>query len=125
MNELNKKLLKFAGFKRCQDTMALSMPSDEWWYPNISHPLREHALPPDFPNDLNACFEHLVPLVGFDTLWIIRNPDKTSYCWGYTRGIDNDVICWSKTLPIEDCLSPIEDEPATAFCKAVELLERK
>ena len=118
MTELNKKLA-------------------EWRFPDAQIRLWSRVirikhntiLHPDYPTGINhfthsldACFKWLVPLVGFDTLWIIRNPSKIEYCWGHTRGEMNDVICWSKTLPIEDCLSPIDKDPATAFCLAVEKL---
>ena len=77
----------------------------------------------DFPD---ACFKWLVPKSKMDTLWIINNLDspipKIEYCFGFTRGKDNVVVCWSKDLPVEECLSPICKTPALAFCLAVEKL---
>ena len=58
------------------------------------------------PIDLNNLFRWAVPKSTMDTLWIINNLDsptpKIEYCFGYTRGEDNDLICWSKILPPEN-----------------------
>ena len=73
--------------------------------------------------DLNNLFEYAVPKSKMDALWIINNLDsptpKIEYCFGFTRGESNDAICWNKTLPIEDCLSPIYQDPALAVFWAI------
>ena len=114
----NKKLAEWAGFKFVDKELTyMGVPGgilkSYWVYPDK----REWSLP-NFLESLDACFKWL-PFT-FDTLWIIRNPDKTQYCWGFARGQSNDVICWSKELPIEDCLSPIADHQALALCLAIE-----
>lgn len=76
---------------------------------------------PDFTHSLDACLSLLLPLTEMDILWIIHDPKGRRYAFGYSRGEMNDVVCWSKTLPIEDCLSPICDKAAMAVCRAIDL----
>ena len=45
---------------------------------------------------------------------------QIQYCAGFTRGENNNLICWSKTLPPEECLSPVCDDPAIALFLAIE-----
>ena len=75
------------------------------------------------PLDLNNLFKYAVPKSKMDTLWVINNlgspTPSIEYCFGFTRGKDNDVICWSKTLPVESCLSPICKDPALAIFWAI------
>lgn len=93
-------------------------------------PWRTHQIDarpvPCFTRDIDACFRVLVPKSKMDTLWIINNLDsptpKIEYCFGFIRGKDNDLICWSRDLPEEDCLSPIANTPSLAVCYAIDKL---
>lgn len=72
---------------------------------------------------LDNLFQHAVPKSKMDTLWIINNVDSSTprieYCFGFLRGKDNDVICWSKDLGIEHCLSPVHLTPIRAIYHAI------
>ncbi len=89
-----------------------------WKYPKEAG--KNSHLP---PIDLNNLFKYAVPKSKFDTLWIINNLDSPvpsiDYCAGFSRGKVNDVVCWSKELPIEECLSPIDKDPALALFWAI------
>jgi len=115
--KLNHKLAEWAGF-----TMGDNWGWRGWNYPDGSW--ERH--PPHFDSFLDACFEWLVPKSRMDTLWVINNlgspTPKIEYCFGYTRGENNDLVCWDRDLPKEDCLSPIAETPAFAICLAIEKL---
>ena len=117
LNRLDKKFAEWAGFTNYGDT--------DWRRPD-GMLAGGTGLCPDFTQSLDACFKWLVPKSRMDTLWIINNLDsptpKLEYCFGITRGEGNDLICWDKEIPIEDCLSPIVDTPALALCLAIEKL---
>lgn len=122
--ELNKKLAEWVGFHN----------ADFGWFKKLGEPAPITLIQKvyrgtltgalNFTDSLGACFKWLVPKSKMDTLWIINNLDspvpKIEYCFGFTRGKDNDVICWDKGLPVEECLSPICKTPALAICLAVE-----
>lgn len=111
MNELNEKLLEFAGFVyhnydiheyEYKDTIV----DDPYWEdPNG----QECEILPDFPNDLNACFEWLVPKLEKYPV-ITFNTDKG----GYT--------CCTLSSPPQIGVYAHGDTPAQALCKAIEKL---
>lgn len=99
MNELNNKMLKFAGLR----------------FEGEHHVVRLiHN--PDFPNDFNACLEHLEPELYRRGLryQLFRLQD------GHMAKIFKPSKTWA------ECVAYAFDEkPATAFCKAVEQLMEK
>lgn len=128
---LNERLAKWAGFTSLD-------PDKEWgcWIlrgepdpksliqPIVARGKLNASL--NFTNSLDACFKWLVPPSHMNTLWIINNLSSPThsigYCFGFIRGKENDLICWSKDLPVEECLSPIAETPAAAICLAIEKL---
>ncbi len=56
---------------------------------------------------------------GFDTLALFGGPETFQWAAGYTRGDNNDLVCWSKELPPNCCLSPIAPTPGEAIRQAV------
>ena len=86
------------------------------------------ATMPDFLHSFDAHIKWTIPKSGMDVLWIVNNLDsplpQIQYVFGFTRGEDNDLVCWSRDLPPEECLSPVCDEPALACLKALLALIR-
>ena len=67
-----------------------------------------------------------MPKSKMDCLWIINNLEVPTlgieYCFGFLRGKDNDLLCWSRDFDPEECLSPVEETAPMAICRAVEKL---
>jgi len=127
--ELNEKLARWAGFERADIKKHYYWEGCErlpkWREPNTGY----HIKLPSFTNSeigIACCFKWLVPKSKMDVLWIVNNLDGSApsikFCFGFGRGADNDLICWSKNLPPNDCLSPMADTPALALCLAIEKL---
>jgi len=117
--ELNRKLAEWAGFDLIFQEASL-----EWFL--VSAEKHRVDITELFTKSLDACFKWLVPKSKMDILWIINNLDsprpEIAYAFGYSRSETNDLLCWSKRLPVEECLSPIEETPALAICRAIEKL---
>ncbi len=65
-----------------------------------------------FTASFDFCLDHLIPkITGSTVLWVINNLDsplpEIEYIYGFVRGRDNDLICWSRDLDPEECLSPV------------------
>ena len=104
MNELNKKLLYWAGFRE-KDGI--------WFYPN-GRQLKVFEEP---ELDLNACFKWLEPeLYRRGLRYSLKRLQA-----GHLAEIFKPSKGWS------DCVAyAVDEKPATAFCKAVEqLMEKK
>lgn len=116
---LNKKMLEFAGFQHFYGDSG-----EGWIYPNGE----VYQLVPDFTDPelgIAYCFKWLVPKTDYDTLIFWNNISslgKIDYAAGIMRGKDNDLVCWTRNLPVEECPSPVNENPALALCLAVEKL---
>jgi hypothetical protein len=121
MKELNKKMLKFAGFRRAtwsephEDVYVLVEPNSG----GMSHCWV------NFPNDLNACFKWLVPKLQREDRNIIQiqfdppNDDNETY-WAriyYEVPLEGTKGSWS-----EDIVESKNETPALALCRAIEKL---
>ena len=89
------------------------IPSGKPWR---THHIDARPIPP-FSTNINGAWV-VFEKTDFDVIWRIVNPDKIEYAVGYVRGKDNDLICYSKSIEIEDCLSPICSTVPEAICKS-------
>lgn len=99
----------------------------KWGSSTISAPRwGEEREVPDFLHSFDAHIKWTIPKSGMDVLWIVNNLDsplpQIQYVFGFTRGGDNDLVCWSHDLPPEECLSPVCEEPALACVESLLLL---
>lgn len=118
----DEKILKFAGFTWSPGCSCGRCCPSGWIPPGFDKDDEEYATRPD-TTDLTWLFKWCVPKSGMDALWIINNLaapiPEIQYCFGFVRGKDNDLICWSQTLLPDQCLSPICDTPGEALRAAV------
>ena len=111
MNDLNKKL---AGFVWGKENVVLYGDAKSICY-------RENdkiylSFVPDFPNDLNSCFKFLEPELYRRGLRYQLNRLQD----GHLAEIFKPSKGWS------DCVAyAVDENPAMAFCKAVEILMEK
>lgn len=108
MEELNEKIAKWCGFKFSHKNKAKNFFTGApgrfvkfWFYLN-----GEVSELPDFPNDIKACFEYIVPKL--TSFRITYNP---LYIDGY----------FAEIKETKNYLAT-EETPALAFCRAVEKL---
>lgn len=117
MNELNKKLLERAGFKRTSNDYAKEVGQQAWLYPDGEWDLERDL--PDFTESLDACFEWLVPKVSLNgecTVFLRLCDGK-----GWTK---LGWICHIKDTTPFTRIGMVEGikDPALAFCLAIEKL---
>ena len=77
-----------------------------------------------YSEDIDMAWQ-VMEVTKFDSIWrILQGSLGIRYCVGYARGVDTvaGLICYSKELHPEKCLSPICDTVSEAICKAA-LLE--
>lgn len=107
MSELNEKLLKFAGFWR-QELRELAPEYRHeanlgWWIPNSEKATKK---PPNFPNDLNACFKWLVPKLDFGEMLIYQLEEGDwMVCLNYVGEADKTYSEMAKTVSEALCLA--------------------
>jgi len=124
MNELNKKLLELAGFKyhsyevheyEHKDTLI----DDPYWEDPKG---QECEILPDFPNNLNACFEHLInpreDILRVEFSYRTRYPEPEVKCRITMRSWHPDR---TKGRVAFNGVAP-KDKPALALSKAIEQL---
>jgi hypothetical protein len=107
--ELNEKILKFAGFTyhTCEGM---------WWYgkykgTNIwweSPEKQKFEDPPNFLHDFNACIKWIIPMLDPDRILLSRRDGE----WRVSIMFDEDIHKGAGALWL--------DSPSLAFCLAVE-----
>ena len=119
--ELNKKMCEFAGLKFqlagagnkisslygyiVEDGTAICVYPDGTW--------DEERDAPDFPNDIKACFDYIVPKLNeLDDGWIL---EYTPW-FEETNRYGIEIFRGKQTIEVQ------AETPALAFCKAVEKL---
>ena len=65
MSELNKKVAEWCGIFWGWADNPETMRNEDGWYVKMSDESCRQVELPDFPNDLNACFEYIVPKLGY------------------------------------------------------------
>ena len=112
MEELKKKIAEWLGFIRNKQNLGRG--SEHLWL----RPDSKIGTLPDFPNDLNACFEYIVPKLIRCEIW--RN---LTYKDGGIVGGDWSALVstgdHSTSHPLE---TGVDETPALALCRAVEKL---
>ena len=113
MDELNKKMLEFAGFELKPTIMSwrtMDWPDYSWHTP--SGEVLDESMLPDFPHDLNACMKRLVPLLIKlePKVWMsLSQVSIVSFAAMLKANTDDKLIGWA-----------VENDPALALCKAIE-----
>ena len=117
MNELNRKMLTFAGFTAASYRNCPAETTDYGKkHPNAichyEHPETKDIInsPPDFTNDLNACFKWLVPKLDIEEPQILCDLGQ----YGCEVSVYNNDTGKSYDY--------INESPTLAFCKAIEKL---
>lgn len=118
MNELNKKLAEFAGLHFFPECECIRVKGICWGEDGRTYGVdgKHHFVLPRFTDSLNACFEHIEPELYRRGLryHLTRLQD------GHMAEIVEPSKAWADVVAYA-----VDEKPAIAFCKAVEILMEK
>jgi len=114
LEELNRKIAEWVGFAEVEHHPCYCPTQCKYWHGIDGEFLGKYGDLPDFPHDMQACFEHIVPkLRKLGCSWYIGQPEGD---------IVHSHIHW---IAKDKKFSGYDEEPATALCLAVEKLISK
>jgi len=127
MNELNEKMIRFAGFRHIKAVYCVHCKRWEqeyWLVEGIGKRIYKPDLP-IFPLSLDACFKWLVPKLRRDFSWSVDIGFSDSTVFNLDRTVDR--VEWAVTLYLmkskEYCGEA--ETPTLALCKAIEQLKEQ
>ena len=116
MEKLNRKIAEWVGFYR--EIEKVDLP-DKWkleeWHDPMGKVTKDFSLP-NFCKSLDACFEYIVPKLGYREILLVPRPttEESWSCWIGRFGIGQG------TMP--EAIAEGFESPALALCRAVEKL---